>query len=397
MEPFKKAVARVRGSSVVRAARELKTRLFGQEITVYPTYGYRAPDGLDWKVPLRVWVHDNRDTPFVESFVERLAENYFAKDLERPLRPEERARLVACLANFIADDKSDESVSVRFAEDQEETVFPLNARTSHNGVIEETISVPARIVEKLRGDPGSNNWRPLLARSGDGNGGGTGEVRFLDSDGLSIVSDIDDTVKITGVPAGKKTVIRNTFLQDFRAAPGMRDRYLGLLMEAGPVADACFHYVSGSPWQLFSSLRTFLVDREQFPAGTFHMKNLRKNVLEPGAFESLRGLALGGDLATLDQKIRQITNLMVHLPGRKFILVGDSGEKDPELYRALQRLFPQQVKRIIIRDVLNERLSGMETISGPDVALSLDTSEVEGEMARLIAEARSASPEAARL
>jgi phosphatidate phosphatase APP1 len=41
--------------------------------------------------------------------------------------------------------------------------------------------------------------------------------------------------------------------------------------------------------------------------------------------------AVGGDLATLEQKVRQITNLMIHLPGRKFILVGDSGEKDPEV------------------------------------------------------------------
>ena len=79
--------------------------------------------------------------------------------------------------------------------------------------------------------------------------------------------------------------------------------------------------------------------------------------------------ALGGDLATLDQKIRQITNLITHLPKRRFILVGDSGEKDPEVYRAIKRLFPNQVEKILIRDVLGERLSGMERITGDDVAV----------------------------
>jgi phosphatidate phosphatase APP1 len=177
----------------------------------------------------------------------------------------------------------------------------------------------------------------------------------------------------------------------------MRDRYLRIVADAGASADTCFHYVSGSPWQLYGPLSRFLFEQQQFPAGTLHMKNLRKNLLDRGALRDIMALALGGDLATLDQKVRQITNLMIHLPRRKFILVGDSGEKDPEVYRVMQRLFPDQVLKIYIRDVLGERLAGMELITGSDVHVPLDTEELETEMESLIAKARADAPESTTL
>jgi phosphatidate phosphatase APP1 len=127
------------------------------------------------------------------------------------------------------------------------------------------------------------------------------------------------------------------------------------------------------------------------------MKTFRKNILEAGALESIRAFALGGDLATLDQKIRQITNLMIHLPQRKFILIGDSGEKDPEVYRAIRRLFPKQVQHIIIRDVLGQRLAGMERIAGEDVSVFLDTSELEAEMNAMVAQATFTAPDPPKL
>jgi phosphatidate phosphatase APP1 len=214
---------------------------------------------------------------------------------------------------------------------------------------------------------------------------------------LSIVSDIDDTIKVTHVPAGKKTVLRNTFLKRFEAAPGMVERYQAMAAEAGPEADVCFHYVSGSPWQMHTALSEFLHGDAGFPLGTFHMKNLRMNVLEPGAMDSLRAFVLGGDLSTLDQKVRQITHLMMQHPQRDFILVGDSGERDPEVYRAIQRLFSKQIRRILIRDVLAERLQGMERIAEGVTSVFFDTSELEKEMMALVTKAAHASPESPKL
>ena len=367
----------------------LKAHILGKEVTVYDSYGYRDPSEASvWSVPMRAWVHDNRDTPFVENTIASWAIGHFERDLERPLDPDERAQLLACLANFIADDKSDEVVRFSFAEDAARTIFQFKERTTENGVVEEIIRVPDQLVgECYARQSRESRWLEIDARTGDGHGSGKGRIRFLEPEGLSVVSDIDDTIKVTQVPAGKKTVLRNTFLKKFKAAEGMRERYLNLV-SSPDAADTCFHYVSGSPWQLYHPLTRFLFEQERFPAGTVHMKNLRKNLFDLGALRDIMAFALGGDLATLEQKVRQITNLMIHLPRRRFILVGDSGEKDPEVYRAIQRLFPRQVLQIYIRDVLGERLTGMELITGSDVAVALDTGELQAEMDRLIAKAR---------
>jgi hypothetical protein len=377
---------------------ELRARFLEKEVTVYNSYGYRDPaDKSMWLVPMRVWVHDNRDTPFVENAIENWAVRRFERDLERQLTTDEKAQLLAGLANFIADDKSDESVRFTFADDSSGTVFPFTRNTTHNGVIEENVRVPDELVRACYArNGGEDRWLEIDAQTGDTRGVGKGRVSFLEPEGLSVVSDIDDTIKVTHVPAGKSTVLRNTFLKEFRAAEGMRERYLRFVSEAG-AADTCFHYVSGSPWQLYAPLYRFLFEKEKFPAGTVHMKNLRKNLLDRGALKDIMAFALGGDLATLEQKVRQITNLMIHLPGRKFILVGDSGEKDPEVYRAIRKLFPGQVLQIYIRDVLGERLSGMELITGSDVPIALDTEELETEMEHLIAKARADAPDSPTL
>jgi hypothetical protein len=378
---------------------ELRARILQKEVTVYNSYGYRDPaDKSVWVVPMRVWVHDNRDTPFVEGAVEDWAIRHFERDLGRRLHEDEKERLRSSLYNFIADDKGNESVRFTFTDDATRTTFQLKSGTTRNGVIEETVRVPDELVRACYArQAGDSRWLEIDAQTDDSHGAGKGSIRFLEPEGLSVVSDVDDTVKVTHVPAGKRTVLRNTFLKAFQAAEGMRERYLGFVTEAGSSADTCFHYVSGSPWQLYGPLSRFLFEQAQFPAGTVHMKNLRKNLLDRGALRDIMSFALGGDLATLDQKVRQITNLMIHLPGRKFILVGDSGEKDPEVYRAIRKLFPNQVLKIYIRDVLAERLTGMELIGGSDVYVSLDTGELETEMESLIAKARADAPDSPSL
>ena len=49
-----------------------------------------------------------------------------------------------------------------------------------------------------------------------------------------------------------------------------------------------------------------------------------------------------------------IDPLMKRFPNRRFVFVGDSGERDPEIYGALAREHPQQVAKILIRDVTEE-------------------------------------------
>jgi len=157
----------------------------------------------------------------------------------------------------------------------------------------------------------------------------------LEAEGVSVISDVDDTIKITEV-RDRQATLRNTFLREFRAVPGMAEFYRSLARSNG----ASFHYLSASPWQLYEPLAQFIATNG-FPAGTFDLKPFRwKN----RSFFSL--------FASPEKyKPAVIEPLLKKFPGRKFILIGDSGERDPEVYGALARKFPGQILRIYIREV----------------------------------------------
>jgi phosphatidate phosphatase APP1 len=159
-----------------------------------------------------------------------------------------------------------------------------------------------------------------------------GWIHLVEEQGLSIVSDIDDTVKITNV-ANRRELLRNTLLRDFAAVPGMADVYRGWQEEG-----TAFHYVSASPWQLSRCLCGFL-DEAGLPAGSMHLKLFRLKDSTP----------LGRLPSRKRSKRRVIEQIMDHFPRRRFVLVGDSGERDPEVYAAVARRRPEQVAGIAIR------------------------------------------------
>lgn len=53
-----------------------------------------------------------------------------------------------------------------------------------------------------------------------------GTVSLVEPSGISIISDIDDTIKDTQILAGAKTVLANTFFKHCRDVPGMAEAYM---------------------------------------------------------------------------------------------------------------------------------------------------------------------------
>ncbi|EIC21601.1 Uncharacterized conserved protein (DUF2183) [Thiorhodovibrio frisius] len=338
------------GGVVPLRAEDVKT------VTIYPSYGYRA--GAQWAIPLRLWVHEPRS----------LTNNLITHLVARPERhsTDEIARAHHRLSDLVADDESGEQVALGFDEDPRQIAYQLldaqgrPLSSDLNGLIEGTLRLDVeRSEELLRAQRSTQGWLRLRARSPGHQG--NGRVRLLASQGRSVISDIDDTIKITGIPAGQEVVLENTFFRPFVAAPGMAQRYRTL------GAATAFHYVSGSPWGLYRPLAEFIT-AAGYPAGSFHMKSVRKNLLTAGAWQDIARLA-GGE-ATRVQKLAQIGAIIGQFPARRFILVGDSGEQDPEIYRAIRQRFPRQIEAIWIRDVVDdrvlhpERLAGMAVIEG---------------------------------
>jgi phosphatidate phosphatase APP1 len=100
------------------------------------------------------------------------------------------------------------------------------------------------------------------------------------------------------------------------------------------------------------------------------MKDVRTNPFESESYGDNWGLvASGSQRVTYEQKVRQTSALLHRFPKRQFILICDSGEKDPELFAEIRKDFADQLAEMRIRDVVNaaaenpQRLTGMTVIA----------------------------------
>lgn len=316
------------------------------EVTIYPSCG--SLQGQNWEIQLRGWVHQNRRLP--DRLINELAE--FAIGCTDA----ENGNFSFRFDGFADDSRHGQSVSIQFENDTRRYDFPTS---DLNGLIETTINLSAADAETLLTRQNSqDHWLTFNVVS-EGHRG-KGRVALIGPTGVSLVSDIDDTIKVTEVPGDKDVVLRNTFCHDFVAVRGMSETYRSL-------SDAAFHYISGGPWQLYQPISDFL-SAQGFPAGTFHFNYFPKNFLSVHTRSLLKDSICGSLGRTYDHKVEQITRLMRRFPEREFILVGDSGELDVEVYRRMRELFGRRVREIWIRDVVNDqevngfRFTGVDTI-----------------------------------
>jgi len=314
------------------------------EVTIYPTYSFF--DGLEWIIPLRGWVHQDRRLP--DHLINEIAQVIIHCD------DADVSNFGSRFAGFSDDSRSQQSVTIQFDTDDEHYRFQPS---DLNGLIETTIKLREDTASKLLAQQESRDgWLQFNVVS-EGHGG-KGRIKLIPRRGLSVVSDIDDTIKVTEVPAAKEIVLKNTFCRDFIALGDMGGRYRDL-------GDASFHYVSGGPWQLYEPLSKFLAEAG-FPVGTFHLNYFPKNFLAEDTRSLLIDSICGSLGRTYDHKVEQITRLLERFPEREFILVGDSGELDIEVYRRIHQMFGARVREIWIRDVVNDAVVNDYRMDGVD-------------------------------
>ncbi|ORY90502.1 hypothetical protein BCR43DRAFT_464425 [Syncephalastrum racemosum] len=162
-----------------------------------------------------------------------------------------------------------------------------------------------------------------------------GFVDLIEDIGISVISDIDDTIKETGILDGRDAILTNTFFRKSREIPGMAEVYRMWASQGAHI-----HYVSNSPWQVYPALSDFFKDKH-FPAGSMHLRSVSTGELirkKPSL-----------------HKIDAISQILQDFPQRKFILVGDSGERDPEIYREIYERYPDQIIKIFIHDITSDR------------------------------------------
>ncbi|TRX88158.1 hypothetical protein FHL15_010956 [Xylaria flabelliformis] len=169
----------------------------------------------------------------------------------------------------------------------------------------------------------------------------TEPVQVIEPHGISLISDIDDTIKRSNIALGAKEIFRNTFVRELKdlTISGVKEWYNGL-HEMG----VRIHYCSNSPWQLYPVLATYF-KLAGLPPGSLHLK--RYSGMLQGIFEPVA-----------ERKKGTLEKIMNDFPDRKFLLVGDSGEADLEVYTELAIANPGRIKGIFIRDVTTPERPG---------------------------------------
>jgi phosphatidate phosphatase APP1 len=152
-----------------------------------------------------------------------------------------------------------------------------------------------------------------------------------------VVSDVDDTILESGITRGL-AVLRATLLTDVadRAPlPGAAALYRALARDAGGAERPIF-YVSTSPWNLHEMLLQFIALRG-FPLGPLLLTDWGPS--RSGLFR----------IGAREHKVTLVRRVLAEHPHLRLVLIGDSGQLDPEIYAALARENPERIRAVYIR------------------------------------------------
>ena len=236
--------------------------------------------------------------------------------------------------------------------------------------------------------PGGTAWHQVELEllsprvRGQGKVGATGLVLVPRDARFGVISDLDDTVVRSSATSFLK-MVRMVLLENAHTRlpfEGVAEFYRAL--QRGPVEDEGggdtswnpIFYVSSSPWNLYDVLEDFL-DFHGVPAGPMFLKDW-----SPTSVWSHRR-----------HKLESIRSLLDTYPELPFVLIGDSGQSDPEIYRDVVREYPGRIEAIYIRDITpgeraaavrniarELRASGVAMLLAPDSTAAMDHAAAYG-------------------
>lgn len=154
---------------------------------------------------------------------------------------------------------------------------------------------------------------------------------------LAVISDLDDTVIETGLTRGLEFLRLTLFtsVTERTPLPGAAELYRALVAPRGGAHRPVF-YLSTSPWNLYELLARFLLLRG-FPAGPMMLTDWG-----PSRTNLFR-------ITAEQHKLTLIRALLAEHPGLRVVLVGDTGQLDPEIYATVATEAPGRVRAIYVR------------------------------------------------
>lgn len=165
------------------------------------------------------------------------------------------------------------------------------------------------------------------------------------SEGITgILSDFDDTVIISDITSwfsmARLIVFKN--YKQRKIIAKMAEHYKKILSQNPSYAPSMLFFLSGSPQQLFHPIENFLT-YHHFPKHLLFLKKIEGENQDP-LFDQFA------------YKVEKIERIMELYPNVKWIMFGDSGEKDKQIYSAITQKYPDKINAFYIRDVKNSEI-----------------------------------------
>jgi len=166
-------------------------------------------------------------------------------------------------------------------------------------------------------------------------------VRTMPQTSFGVISDVDDTVVVTGATSTLTQLKHSIFWNAHSRVPFAGAAALYRALHRGPEPGVHewnpVFYVSSSAWNLYDLFVDFF-RINGFPLGPIHLRDLgltKEHWIKSGH----------------DHKLREAERIIDSFPGLPFLLIGDSGQKDATLYTELCRVRPGRVRGVVIRDL----------------------------------------------
>jgi phosphatidate phosphatase APP1 len=189
----------------------------------------------------------------------------------------------------------------------------------------------------VSGDALAPGWHEFTMRLGDG-AAASAQVLVVDPETqIGVVSDVDDTILETGLTRGIE-FLRATLLTPVRDRTPLSGAAALYRAFTGPVDGAVrpVFYVSTSPWNLHEMLLEFIAIR-RFPLGPLLLTDWGPS--RSGLFR----------IGAQEHKVGLVERMLQEHPQLGLVLVGDSGQHDPEIYATLARAHPERIRAVYIR------------------------------------------------
>ncbi|KAJ3258212.1 hypothetical protein HDU77_002384 [Chytriomyces hyalinus] len=218
--------------------------------------------------------------------------------------------------------------------------FDVTPLMNSSGIFDDVIRIPESVMDEWRKAAGTGedyhmHQLEFIAYKKSGSQAGThafSVCTIVEETGFSIITDLDDTIKDSDVYRGPSAALNNAlFTPSSSSIAGMSVLYNHFAADCA----MAFHYVSASPFQLLDMINNFLIG-DEFPSGSVTLRDVWNQASRKA------------------YKDEVIKGLFTKYPKRKFILIGDAGEKDAEVYASVLKTYPDRVAKILIRSVDND-------------------------------------------